>query len=661
MFRELAFGGRLKQPKPFTAVYISALSSLVVCNLYARNHEDKLPFYQRDITGATPINYSPGSLCYFDYANPNPALGLQSFPEQNSEAETDLVATKLKDEDGCIMVGAAWQQDRYSQFGGSSADFLKLSHDNGQTWGPPIPTRAGMCYGGPFERQSDPHIAITTNGNVYVSSLPLSVIDPNTPSGAAVDKFDSQGNFKYEIFFDIGDATNSPDGPGFTAGTDYTALISDPADPKGNTVYLAYEYFPNNIGPQSLIKFSSTTDGKKWSGTPSTYTFSPLGVTSYAGKTINNIIPQTIFDGSKPSNPNPSPRQGISTPDGQQSLWNAYGQDSFVDYQRFVLIDNPVGKHKKSSQIVLLLAATTGTYLGQVPPKNFYFSMNSTDGGKNWSKPSYVTNYTGPNILDYSSDSQQVDPDTLPLVQTNSTGAIINGTGAKLALVRAGGAGIALGAADRANNIIYVVILEHSLMPGTNDVNNPLNNFNQSLVPAGDGQPTGIYLYISRDSAKTWQKVEQRLNTVATTQALLPNIAVLEDGRIAVTYMDFRNHKTNNLAQGGPLETDEWLAIYSVDCDNRLTLCSEARLTKKSFDFRKGANVLAEIKNGVVINPAGYFVGDYNALVSLDNTLYTNTGWVPPNAVAIPPFAAEYTPAPSTDLLFTRIEVPCDN
>src|SRR5205823_13322729 len=75
---------------------------------------------------------------------------------------------------------------------------------------------------------------------------------------------------------------------------------------------------------------------------------------------------------------------------------------------------------------------------------------------------------------------------------------------------------------DRTRNLIYSVIQEHSLIY--------------------DQTPCRIDLYVSKDGGTSWTLIGP-VNRVLSTQAFNQGIAVLNDGRIAISYYDFRNHQ----------------------------------------------------------------------------------------------------------------------
>jgi len=102
----------------------------------------------------------------------------------------------------------------------------------------------------------------------------------------------------------------------------------------------------------------------------------------------------------------------------------------------------------------------------------------------------------------------------------------------------------------------------------------------------------------------TWSapvRVNQTPDTPANTlrqQALIPSIAVTDNGTLGVTYYDFRfDDETGEWA-------DYWLATCSGGCSDPANWDHEVRLTENSFDY-----ALAPVARGL-------FLGDYTGLVS---------------------------------------------
>ena len=458
------------------------------------------------ITGLSPFPCSPST------NTPT------SHPIINSEVEPSIDIAKVPHFG--TVTAAAWQQDRYSTGGGCNADYMRLSFDKGRTWGAFIPLPNVSCFGGPYERASDPHVRISRNGSVYFTGLGFNF--SNAINAVTVGRYDLKKG-QFTNLTEIDQITS----PTAQVTTDYPTLTIEPLDPSGDTLYLTYDlYFFSNVDPNfeyGVLRFSKSTNGCTWSE------------------------PKSIY--------------GLY-PDFQQ-----YSPDVEVSGARIVLSDNPYTK--KFSRLINISGIQTGLVDPDVPLKNFYVSLISDDQGETWSQ-GVIINPDGLTGL-------AVDPDN------------------PSAVLRSGD-GVPSTATDRERNLIYAAIQEHSLV--------------------GDGLPSRIDLYVSANGGKTWRLVGP-LNTDLSTQAFNQAIAVLENGDIAVTYYDFRNHNANpntNL----PLETDRWLDIYRYSAKTGgLVLLNEKRLTPTSFNFRLAPNL-----TGSPISPPGYFLGDYMEMTSYKNDLF---------------------------------------
>lgn len=111
------------------------------------------------------------------------------------------------------------------------------------------------------------------------------------------------------------------------------------------------------------------------------------------------------------------------------------------------------------------------------------------------------------------------------------------------------------------------------------------------------GNYDGIVMSRSSDDGLTWSSPIE-INTVHSTPAFTPSVAVLPDGTIGVSYFDFRN----NTSDKSRLLTDYWF-VSSVDG----THWSEQHI---SGPFDMDLAPTAE----------GLFIGDYQALTVIGNT-----------------------------------------
>jgi len=465
------------------------------------------------------------------------------FP--NTEAEPSIAVGPNPTGSALPMVVVCHQQDRFNHNGGCCADYMHISLDGGSTFGAPIALPNVSCFGGAYERTSDPHVAISSNGTILFAGLPFDVVNDGN-SGVSVSQYDVL-NKKFNYIKDI-DPQKGPISNSKNTGSDYPTLVVDPQDQSGNTAYMGWtRYWAVNANKgyyQSNLGFSKTTDGQIWT-VPINY---------------------------------------ATTPDLDLSL----GPDTSIGVNQFVLLNNP---NKPYSKIVALFNDTVGFDYGAVNQYNLIYSTYSLDQGVTWSTPLLFDMRS--NSGSGQTVSQIVDPDDYTK------------------FVR-GGDGNPHSASDRKNNRVYAVAVLDSLL---NLVN-----------PA----PSGLYLFASSDGAQTWKPVgkinkdktiQTKINNDLTVQAFNPSITVLDNGNVAVSYYDFRNHSFNpDMTKS--LETDRWLDIFSYDpIQNAVSLVNEIRLTKKSFNFRNAIQLI-----GGHQTPAGYFLGDYTGMQYYNGSIYNSYG-----------------------------------
>jgi hypothetical protein len=122
--------------------------------------------------------------------------------------------------------------------------------------------------------------------------------------------------------------------------------------------------------------------------------------------------------------------------------------------------------------------------------------------------------------------------------------------------------------------------------------------------PPRGKEHAGIAFSQSLDGGQTWSRKIQ-INTVPSTQAFTPSLAVAADGTVGVTYYDFRN---NTSAAG--LTTDYWFVhchAATQDCTSRSNWSGDTHVAGP-FDMETAPNA------------AGYFVGDYEGLARAGNS-----------------------------------------
>ena len=114
----------------------------------------------------------------------------------------------------------------------------------------------------------------------------------------------------------------------------------------------------------------------------------------------------------------------------------------------------------------------------------------------------------------------------------------------------------------------------------------------------------------SRNGGRTWSD-PVRVNLTPLNaenplrqQAFLPSVAVNREGRVAVSYYDFRNDDDS-----GEL-TDHFMVFCDRRCNRRSSWRDEVRLTEESFDYLNAPQA------------GGLFLGDYLGLAAARNDFY---------------------------------------
>lgn len=123
-------------------------------------------------------------------------------------------------------------------------------------------------------------------------------------------------------------------------------------------------------------------------------------------------------------------------------------------------------------------------------------------------------------------------------------------------------------------------------------------------------------LITSTDGGHTWSStipVPRALTGVAgrNRQSFLPQVHVSADGRLAVSYYDFRHNDGSGVS-----ETDYYVNQCAVPDSTQPDLCAgewiETRVTSQSFDIREAP-----------VTVRGFFLGDYNGLTDVRGAFAT--------------------------------------
>src|SRR5256712_13015327 len=108
-----------------------------------------------------------------------------------AEADTEVEPDVAVDPNDPAVVVAVFQEGRFDQSGGCVAPGFAPSGDGGLTWTAGSLPGLTVAASGPFDRASDPAVAIGADGAVYAQTLPFDVQDCR--SAIAVERSDDHG------------------------------------------------------------------------------------------------------------------------------------------------------------------------------------------------------------------------------------------------------------------------------------------------------------------------------------------------------------------------------------------------------------------------------------------------------------------------------------
>src|SRR5437764_617314 len=197
----------------------------------------------------------------------DPFAGL-SGAEADTEAEPD-VAVDPNDPD---IVVAVFQQERFDQSGGCVVPGFATSRDGGLTWIAGSLPGLTVATNGPFDRASDPAVAIGADGAVYAQTLPFDVRDCRR--ALAVQRSDDHG-----LSFDAPVLVQDDSSCAVFNDKSWIAVDTFPASPHYGRVYSVWDRIDSD-GLNDIVMSISTDGGASWG---------PLGL-------VNAIAPRKPRD-----------------------------------------------------------------------------------------------------------------------------------------------------------------------------------------------------------------------------------------------------------------------------------------------------------------------------------------------------------------------------
>jgi hypothetical protein len=164
-----------------------------------------------------------------------------------SEEVEPWLAADAADPDHLVAV---WQQDRWSD-GGANGTGAAVSRDGGATWRRTRP-RFTTCDGGPYQRASDPWVAITPGGIAWAASI---AFDASSPRSGVEAARSPDGGLAWEAPYQL-IADDDPD-----VLNDKDAITADPAN---DNLYVVWDRLtglteptqPIGTGPAMLARWT---------------------------------------------------------------------------------------------------------------------------------------------------------------------------------------------------------------------------------------------------------------------------------------------------------------------------------------------------------------------------------------------------------------------
>ena len=223
--------------------------------------------FRPGVVGASQVQVASGSpydSCSSDDVGSQPGI---EYPDSIVEPFVAINPTNLNN------IVAYHQQDRFDN-GGSRGDVIEVSTDGGVTWTQVTVPDIANCDGGPWTRGTDPWLAFTTNGDLYLVSQSFSGWIGQL-EGMLVAK-SSDGGFTWTLPLN---ASNTVVVAPRYPNDDKVSLTPDPYDPY--TVYMVFDKYvqptwgfsdyPAHFryqGQYSSVYFTKTNDGGLTWSTP---------------------------------------------------------------------------------------------------------------------------------------------------------------------------------------------------------------------------------------------------------------------------------------------------------------------------------------------------------------------------------------------------------
>jgi hypothetical protein len=524
-------GSRLENRRPSFPSPAVALAVLLLCGTAVPGLSAPIQISQS----------SPFAGCVADDVEGQPGT---NYPETEIEP---WIATNPSDPENLI---AGWQQDRWSN-GGSRGLVSAHSNDGGANWISLVVPGITLCFGGAYQRASDPWVSIAPEDNLaYFFSL---ATDADLPSGA----FGANAML----------VSRSLDG-GQSWGAPTTLIADDP-------------------GQILNDKNSLTAD-------PNDSDF------AYA---VWDRLRDFTLPPKASAKPKPLPMGAIHAKAGSG--------------------DGVAAARERRKQLLQLRG-------GSISPPGFptffegpiYFSR-TTNGGDSWEAAKEIFD-PGPNAQTINNlIAVQPDRDVYDFF----THIFFSGQ-LQIGFVKSEDQGASFSIERLAQEI-------HSFGAVTPDTRQPIRDASILFDVAVDPHNGNLYLVwqdirfggveqiafsMSTNGGLTWSAPVRINKTPGNTsnhlrrQAIIPSIEVADNGRLIVTYYDFR-HDID-----GPTELADYWAVFcdpgTSNCRKSKSWGNELQLTEDSFDIAE-----APVARGL-------FLGDYMGLAAAGNIVYPAFGIV---------------------------------